>query len=131
MIFVDTGAWYAIIIPTEPEHVSVMNWLSKNTQPLLTTDFVLDETVTLLKARGHNHRALIFGQELFAGRAAALHYVTPEDIQDAWRVFDRFSDKEWSFTDCVSKVVMEKFHLTQALALDHHFRQFGSVQIVP
>ena len=46
-------------------------------------------------------------------------------------VFRKFSDKDWSFTDCSSKVVIEKFGITRAFALDHHFVQFGSIVVVP
>ena len=49
----------------------------------------------------------------------------------AWQVFRRFSDKEWSFTDCTSKVVMDRLGITTAFTFDHHFRQFGAVTLVP
>jgi predicted nucleic acid-binding protein len=38
------------------------------------------------------------------------------------------SDKNWSFTDCSSKVVIQKLRLTQAFAFDHHFHQYGSLE---
>lgn len=34
-------------------------------------------------------------------------------------------DKEWSLTDCISFVVMEREGLTEALTGDHHFEQAG------
>ena len=50
----------------------------------------------------------------------------------AWEVFRRFSDKRWSFTDCTSKVVMDRLGIAgPCLAFDQHFRQFGSIQVVP
>jgi predicted nucleic acid-binding protein len=39
--------------------------------------------------------------------------------------FARRPDKEWSFTDCISFVVMEDKGLTDALTADHHFEQAG------
>ncbi len=48
-----------------------------------------------------------------------------------WETFRQFSDKGRSFTDCSSKVVMERLGITQAFAFDQHFRQFGSVTVVP
>ncbi len=35
------------------------------------------------------------------------------------------------FADCTSKVVIEKLGLAYAFAFDQHFRQFGTVAIVP
>jgi len=40
-------------------------------------------------------------------------------------------DQDWSFTDCAGKVVIERFSLVQAFAFDHHFRQFGNIQVIP
>lgn len=34
-------------------------------------------------------------------------------------------DKDWSLTDCLSVVVMERHRLTEALTSDHHFEQAG------
>ena len=34
-------------------------------------------------------------------------------------------DKLWSFTDCVSYVVMKQRGITEAFAFDHHFEQMG------
>ncbi len=59
MIFVDTGAWFASLIPTDPDHASATAWLAENSSPLLTTDYVIDETLTLLRARGE--RTTAFG----------------------------------------------------------------------
>jgi predicted nucleic acid-binding protein len=47
MIFVDTGAWYASAVPDDDDHPAARNWLDGNTLPLLTTDYVIDETLTL------------------------------------------------------------------------------------
>lgn len=62
---------------------------------------------------------------------AAVYHVSRADVAAAWAVFRKFADKDWSFTDCVSKVVMERLGLTSAFAFDQHFRQFGSVRVVP
>jgi predicted nucleic acid-binding protein len=47
----------------------------------------------------------------------------------AWEVFERFNiDKEWSFTDCTSKIVMEQRNIYEVFAFDHHFEQMGFVR---
>jgi predicted nucleic acid-binding protein len=130
-IFVDTSAWFDSIIPSETNHPIAAGWLSHNQQPLLTTDFVVDETLTLLRARGEDVSALGLGGRLFNGEMAQLYYLTEEDILAAWQVFRTYNDKEWSFTDCTSKIVIEKLGLTHAFAFDQHFHQFGRVVVVP
>lgn len=131
MIFVDTSAWYAAVVPTDSNHAVATAWLTSNTVPLLTTDYVLDELLTLLRSRGHSRRAIAVGTNLIESGAVPLHLVTHQNLFDAWSIFRRFSDKEWSFTDCTSKAVMEHLSIDTAFAFDDHFRQFGTVMVVP
>jgi len=131
MIFVDTGAWFASLVPTDPDHPSAAAWLAENRSPLLTTDYVIDETLTLLRARGERTRALLLGRKFFRDGLAEIHKITETDLERAWETFERFADKDWSFTDCTSKVVMDRLGITQAFAFDHHFKQFSTVQVVP
>ncbi|OLP17436.1 DNA-binding protein [Leptolyngbya sp. 'hensonii'] len=131
MIFVDTGAWFASVVPSDADYQIASIWLNQNTQPLITTDYVIDETLTLLRMRRENQRAMALGDSFFSGALATVHYLTEAEVQQSWQVFRQFSDKDWSFTDCTSKVVMEKLKVAQAFAFDQHFRQFGSVTVLP
>lgn len=131
MIFTDTGGWFSMTVPSDPHYAAAQRWFAQNRQPLLTTNFIVDETLTLLRGRGQNTRALALGQQFFDGSLATIYYLTEADIWDTWQVFRRFADKEWSFTDCTSKVVMEKLGMTEAFAFDQHFRQFGTITVVP
>ena len=67
MIFVDTGAWYATFVPTDPDHAAANRWFERNAVPLLTTDYVMDERLTLLKVRGEYRRALRLGSSFLDG----------------------------------------------------------------
>ena len=131
MIFVDTSAWFDSIMPSEKNHLIAAGWLGRNNQRLLTTDFIVDETLTLLRARGEARSALTLGAQFFNEEIAQLYYLTEEDILAAWRLFSTYTDKEWSFTDCTSKIVIEKLGITHAFSFDQHFKQFGTVTVVP
>ena len=131
MTFVDSGAWFALYIPVDPHHKVASRWLAANRGPLTTTDYIIDETLTLMRARGQFDIALHFGAEVFAGDLATIHYLTPSEIAAAWEVFRTYADKEWSFTDCTSRVAMESLGIAEAFAFDQHFRQFGTVAVVP
>jgi predicted nucleic acid-binding protein len=125
MIFVDIGAWYASVVPDDDNHPAARNWLDGNAQPLVTTDYVMDETLTLFKMRGYASVAMEWGEMLLTGELADIILITEDDIQQAWHTFRQFHDKAWSFTDCTSKVIMQRLGITRAFAFDHHFRQFG------
>jgi predicted nucleic acid-binding protein len=131
-VFVDTGAWFALYVTTDPDHSAAKTWHRQNRRlPLVTTDFVLDELLTLFKARKEYPQALDFGLDLFTGSLCDLEWVTRSDVSQAWRDFSSFRDKDWSFTDCVSRVVMSRLGIVTAFAFDRHFHEFGSVQVVP
>lgn len=55
---VDTSAWFALFVPIDPDHQRVRDALSEAGARLITTDYILDETLTLLRARGQYHRAV-------------------------------------------------------------------------
>ena len=58
---------------------------------------------------------------------ACIEVVTfqPELIDAAVQLYRTRPDKDWSLTDCLSFVVMERRHLTEALTTDGHFEQAG------
>ena len=131
MIFVDSGGWFASLITTDSDHLAAKVWLRTNKLPLVTTDYVVDETLTLLRARGEARDAMNLAKLFSLGKAAKIEFVTPTDFESALALFQEYGDKQWSFTDCTSKVVMERLGITTAFAFDQHFRQFGSVDVVP
>jgi predicted nucleic acid-binding protein len=131
MIFVDTSAWFATVVPTDSDHPHAARWLAANSDQLLTTDYVIDETLTLLRARGEQQRARLLGETFFESSMTEVYFLTEDDIRQAWSVFRRYDDKSWSFTDCASKVVIEQMSISEAFTFDHHFRQFGSVRVIP
>ena len=130
MIFVDTGGWFGSIVPTDKNHEKAKNWFLQNREPLITSNYVIDETLTLFKARGEYQRALQIGEQFFNGSLTGVYDLNGEDIIKTWEVFKNYSDKEWSFTDCSSKVIMEKLGITHAFAFDIHFNQFGNIIVV-
>jgi predicted nucleic acid-binding protein len=65
MIFVDTGAWFALLVPTGRDHLAAESWFERNIQSLVTTDYVIDELLTLLRMRRQAERARPAGVTLF------------------------------------------------------------------
>ncbi len=45
-------------------------------------------------------------------------------------LFFGYRDKEFSFTDCCSFVLMRELRIRRALTLDHHFLQMG-FEVIP
>ena len=66
MIFVDTGAWYAQYITNDVDHDRAVAWFKNVPDRLLSTDYVFDELLTLLKIRGFADIAYAVGEALFS-----------------------------------------------------------------
>lgn len=132
MILVDTGAWFARFVETDKNYPAANRWYSTNKETLVTTDRIIEETLTLMRSRGNNLKAIEFGQAILVnGELARIHHLSDTEIMAAWDIFSGYSDKEWSFIDCTSYVLTHRLGIHQAFAFDHHFRQFGHVTIVP
>jgi uncharacterized protein len=132
VIFVDTSAWFAASVPTDRNYRAADAFLATvDPRLLVTTDYVLAETLTLLRMRGERQRTTEFGKRVLEERICRLEWVQRDDVLKAWIAFETFGDRKWSFVDCVSRSVIERLTIEQAFTFDEHFRQFGSVEVVP
>ncbi|MFO0791993.1 MAG: PIN domain-containing protein [Pirellulales bacterium] len=127
MIFIDSSAWYAAYVPSDPHHESVLKFVRSNARPIITSNFIVDETITLLLARRERRRAIQFGNDVLVNKTVRLESVTVADLLEAYNILVRFSDKLWSFTDCTSYAVMRRLGINTALALDADFQQMPGV----
>jgi predicted nucleic acid-binding protein len=131
MIFVDTGAWAALFVAADPLHDSARKWLRENSESLITSDYVVDEVLTLLKTRFSAEASIRAGQALLGEHFSRLIYLTSDDVERAWKIFRSHADKRWSFTDCASLAAMERMRITKAFAFDKHFSQMRGVKRLP
>jgi uncharacterized protein len=125
LIFIDTSVWYALIDAKDPDHPAVLSSLKEYQGRLLTTNYIFDETVTLLRYRLGWRFAHQFGEQIHTGQLARVIRITPADEQTAWQIFKQYQDKSFSFTDCTSFAVMKRLKIDLALALDNDFRTYG------
>jgi hypothetical protein len=64
-------------------------------------------------------------------RICRLLWVERQDVFKAAILFATHRSNAWSFTDCVSRAVIERLAIREAFAFDAHFREFGIVTVVP
>jgi len=124
-IFVDTSAWYAFVDKSDRDHASAVELAKKLNQPLITGNYIFDETLTLLKVRLGANVAINFGQKLWNQEVATLIRVSEKDETRAWELFIHYEDKGFSFTDCTSFALMERLEIKTVFAFDEHFLQYG------
>lgn len=90
-----------------------------------TSNFVLDETFTLLARRSTYDFAAERARKLF--ESASLSILRPDENDElaALELFQKYADQSVSFTDCVSFVLMKKRNIKCAFSFDHHFTIAG------
>lgn len=120
-IFVNSGAWYALVDSDDADHRAAAAFLAANTIPLITSNFVFSETVTLIRYRIGHEAAHSFGQKLKESSFVRVVAVTPGDEERAWDIFTKSRDQDFSFVDCTSFAVIERMKLSAAFAFDRHF----------
>ena len=126
--FIDTSGFYALLVTKDNRHAAVRTFMHRAAEerlPLVTTDYVLDETATLLVARGLQRLTAPFFDRMLTSKACRIEWTDSERFLATVRFLTQHQDKSWSFTDCLSFVVMEELSLRNALTKDHHFRQAG------
>ena len=130
-IFVDTSAWSAIADLNDIDHELAVLYQDEvaERRRLVVTNYILDELYTLMLMNQGYQDAVAFKNELdLMIQTGVLKevWVTEEMAREAWKVFEKFNvDKEWSFTDCVSYVVMKQREIIEVFTFDHHFEQMG------
>ena len=124
-VFVDTSAWYALLDRADADHQAVVPLFDRFRDRLITSNYILDEAITLVRFRLGTEAALKFGSLAWAGQLARIQRVSAKDEQAAWGIFARYKDHAFSFTDCTSFAIMERTGTTAALAVDSDFRAYG------
>jgi uncharacterized protein len=132
-VFLDSAGFLALWDASDGHHAAALRLqaeLARRNRRFVTTEYVADETTTLLLVRHSHPAALDFLDTLERSEALKLEWVDPNRFHNAAMLFRRHSDKQWSFTDCVSFVVMRELRIRDAFTSDHHFRQAGFVPLL-
>jgi predicted nucleic acid-binding protein len=92
---------------------------------LITTDFVIDEALTLIRVRLGLAAADAWWRQIDGSARLRWERIDSDRFEQARRLFFHYRDKDLSFTDCTSIAVMRELKLTTVLTTDDHFRQVG------
>jgi uncharacterized protein len=131
MIFVDTGAWYASEVEDDVNHPASRRFLAqvatgKHGVPV-TTDYVLDEAMTLLRSRRGLATAGAFIEKIRSSKGLRTVWIDEALFTKATELFLNSEGRTWSFTDCTSFVLMKQLSITESFAFDSHFKEAGFV----
>ena len=125
MILVDTGYLVAIAQPADALHLRAVSWAKMVSEPTLVTEHVLWETVNFLSTPGDRPKVRCLIDHIQSATAFEIAFATCEMFEAGLGLHSQRSDKEWSLTDCISFLIMQRRGIERALTYDHHFEQAG------
>ena len=133
-VYVDTGGWVAYFDQSDRFHPLVTPYMQATLlqamDRLVTSDYVLDETVSYLRYHVSHATALTAFRTLSA--LAQAHRMTMLEVNReirtrAGQIFEQFHDQTFSFTDCTSFALCEAHHIQHTVTVDKDFVIFGLV----
>ena len=125
----DSSAILALLDADDADHtgaVAVARAIAAEARPSFITNYIEVETHALLVRK--LGRA-IARQWLLTGGLPVLR-VLPTEEQAAREILARHSDKDWSMCDAISFALLDARHIARAFTFDHHFRQYGRIQVL-
>jgi len=127
-LFVDTSAWYALNDRDDQfrqQALDKMASVKSQHIELITSDYIFDESVTLISARIGHRAAVAFGDAMLKSSFASMVTISDDVRLAAFELFRKYGDKNLSFTDCTSFALMKRLKLKTAFTFDGHFQQVG------
>jgi hypothetical protein len=94
-------------------------------QTLVTSDFVVDETLTLIRFRLGLQAADMWWRQIDDSARLRWERIDHERFERGQQLFFQYDDQDLSFTDCTSFAVMRELKLTTVITTDVHFHQVG------
>ena len=132
-VFMDSAGFLALWDASDEHHQAarrLQEELGGQRRRFVTSEYVVDETVTLLLMRHSHVAAGDFLDTVERSEALRLEWIGPERFSAGAALFHRYADKEWSFTDCVSFALMRELRIRDAFTTDRHFQQAGFVPLL-
>jgi predicted nucleic acid-binding protein len=131
-LLVDTSGFFSLLNQDEREHPTAVRIFREEAARniLVTTEHVLVETATLLRARGTRELERKFFALLDATKRIRVVWASFALFTNTRDFFLKHQDKGWSFVDCSSFVLMREEGLRRALSTDRHFKQAGFVPLL-
>ncbi len=131
MLFIDTSAFLALANDRDNYYKSAQRFLmdmrNGKFRPtrLITSDYIIDETLTMIRFKVGHAQAVNWGQNIHSSKIIELRRVDETIYKDALAIFEKYNDKQLSFTDCTSFALMKSIGINDVFTFDKDFRKMG------
>ena len=134
-IFADTAGWGHLIDSTQKYHelaASIYKDSKRKGYRFITSNYIVSELVALMISPLHLQHS--FAVEFINSMKLSSHveiiHIDQLLDEQAWILFSRRRDKQWSLVDCSSFVIMQKYGITECFTTDKHFEQAGFIRLL-
>lgn len=131
-VFFDTWGWVAIAHRSDTHHKEAFPFYKTfllNKGLPVTTDYVLAETITLLRSKTEPDGVTLFIETVLSAvkeDRIQLERINENRWEKAWTLSKKFSDKPFiSFVDFSSFSIMKEIGVLEVLTADKHFEEVG------
>jgi predicted nucleic acid-binding protein len=125
LVFADSYYFLALWNPSDSRHQMAAQLARDRGTMVITTFWVLMEVADGLSRSRVRGMIPSFIRALRENHSVSIVPPTVEDFDMGLNLYSQRPDKDWSLTDCISFIVMERRGLTEALTGDRHFEQAG------
>ena len=125
----DSSAILALLDADDADHaraVAVARDIASEERPIFITNYIEAEAHALLLRKLGRAMAC---QWLLTGGLPVVRAL-PAEEQGAREILARHTDKDWTFCDAISFAMLDARHIARAFTFDHHFRQYGRIQVL-
>jgi predicted nucleic acid-binding protein len=132
--FIDTSAFVALVDRKDRNHAAAkrtLRTLAKTHTPLVTSTYVADEAIALVRMRLGHAAAVKAGEALLRSRWCRLLDVDTSTRESAWNIFVRYDDHVFSFTDCTSFALMRAIETDEAFTFDRSDFSAAGFAVIP
>ena len=124
MSLIDTTFYIARIMVRDQWHGKALRAVRPGIN-FFTSSLIVNETVSLLQARGPFSAAVDFLREARLNPHVLIIYPDAAIQSDAWDLFARWGPAGANAVDCVSFAIMRRLAIRKAFTFDEHFRTAG------
>jgi uncharacterized protein len=127
-VFLDAAYLIALGVPEDQHRAQALEFfqmIQTARTRIVTHHGVLFEVGSSLSKRKFRPAAIQLLESIQNSSVVEIVPLTEKLARAAWDLFQRRPDKEWSWADCISFIVMRERGIRQALTTDEHFEQAG------
>jgi len=131
VLFIDTSAFLALANDRDTYYKAarrlLMDLQKGRLRPsrLITSDYIIGETLTRIRFKVGHTQAVSWSRNIHSSNIIELMRVDKTLYEDALAIFEKYHDKQLSFTDCTSFALMKSMGIDDVFTFDEDFRKMG------